>query len=216
MRRRWWTGGLVALLLASAPALATMPRVALVGLFPGKAVLEIGGERHVLAEGERSPEGVTLVHAREGSAVLSYRGQQREVALSRAVGGRYAEPERRTVRIARDGRGMYSTSGSINGRGVRFLVDTGATLVAINADHARRFGVDHEREGTRVVAETASGQSPAWRVRLDRVRVGEIELRGVPALVLDGSSPRTPLLGMSFLGRLSLREEGGLLLLEQR
>lgn len=215
-RSQWITRVILLISLATAPVLAAMPRVALVGLFPGKAVLEIGGERHVLAEGERSPEGVTLVRAGDASAVLSYRGEQREVALSRAVGGRYAEPERRTVRIARDGRGMYSTSGSINGRGARFLVDTGATLVAINRDDARRFGLDHEREGTRVLAETASGQTAAWRVRLDRVRVGEIELRNVAALVLDGTSPRTPLLGMSFLGRLSLREEGGMLLLEQR
>lgn len=213
---RGWRKLLLVLTLACGPALAEMPRVALVGLFPGKAVLEIEGERHVLAEGERSPEGVTLVRAHEASAVLSYRGQRREVALSRAVGGRYAEPERRTVRIARDGRGMYSANGSINGLGASFLVDTGATLVAINRGDARRFGVDFEREGTRVMAETASGQAAAWRVRLDRVRVGEIELRDVPALVVDGRSPRTPLLGMSFLGRLSLREEGGLLLLEQR
>lgn len=211
-----WRSLLLVFALAFGPALAEMPRVALVGLFPGKAVLEIEGERHVLAEGERSPEGVTLERVGDGGATLSYRGQQREVTLSRAVGGRYAEPERRSVRIGRDDRGMYTTSGSINGRGVRFLVDTGATLVAINRDDARRFGIDYEREGTRVVAETASGQTAAWRLRVDRVRVGEIELRDVPALVLDGTSPRTPLLGMSFLGRLSMREERGLLLLEKR
>ncbi|UEX78959.1 retropepsin-like aspartic protease family protein [Spiribacter halobius] len=207
---------MLALAFAVAATAADLPRVALVGLFPGKAVLEIEGERYVLAEGERSPEGITLIQAGEGSAVISHEGRRHEVALSRAVGGRYAEPERRTVRIARDGRGMYSASGSINGRGASFLVDTGATLVAVNRNDARRFGIDFEREGTRVMAETASGQTAAWRVRLDRVRVGEIELRDVPALVVDGGSPRTPLLGMSFLGRLSLREEGGLLLLEQR
>jgi aspartyl protease family protein len=120
------------------------------------------------------------------------------------------------VQIRRDRSGMYSTVGSINGLPVNFLVDTGATQVAMNAAHARRLGIDHRVEGEPAMVTTASRVERAWAVRLDSVKVGEIELRNVAAMVLEGAQPETILLGMSFLGQLQITNEGQLMTLRRK
>ncbi|WP_226801551.1 TIGR02281 family clan AA aspartic protease [Alkalilimnicola sp. S0819] len=202
------------LLCLCAGLVQAAPRLELVGLFPGRAVLTVDGRRHVLAEGERSPEGVRLVRVEGQAAWVSFAGQQRRLPMSRSVGGSYAAPSRNTVSIARDRHGMFTTTGSINGTPVSWLVDTGATVVAFNAEHARRLGIDFRRDGLPVQVNTASGTARAWRVTLESVAVGGIVVRKVAAVVMDGSSPRVPLLGMSYLGRLKMSHEGRLLVLE--
>ena len=104
----------------------------------------------------------------------------------------------------------------INGLPVGFLVDTGASSVAMNAGEARRLGIDFRVDGDSTYVSTASGVARAYRVRLDRVKVGAIELRNVEALVVDGSSPTEVLLGMSFLQRLELMNQGDHLTLRRK
>ena len=99
---------------------------------------------------------------------------------------------------------------------MNFLVDTGASMIAMNGDQARRLGIDFRVEGEPARVMTASRAEPAWRVHLDRVRVGSIELNHVEAVVLEGPNPRELLLGMSFLGRLRLVNEGDHLVLRKR
>jgi aspartyl protease family protein len=117
------------------------------------------------------------------------------------------------VRIGPDAWGRYTTTGRINGVAVGFRVDTESALVRLNAAQAARLGIDFRRTGTRMLVRTASGRAIAYRLRLARVQVGAIQLKGVPAMVIDGAEPATVLLGMSFLGRLRLRHEGRLLIL---
>lgn len=116
-------------------------------------------------------------------------------------------------RIEPDAHGKYTTIGHINGVAVRFLVDTEAALVTLNAAQARRLGLDFRRAGTRVLVSTAAGHTTAYRLRLGRIRAAGIQLSGVPAMVIEGAEPTTALLGMSFLGRLRLRHEGRSLIL---
>ncbi len=111
---------------------------------------------------------------------------------------------------------MYTTVGSINGMPVNFLIDTGASAVAMSAAEAKRLGVNYKLEGERIQVRTASGISAAYRVQLDTVKVGDILQRNVNAFVIEGNAPQMVLLGMSYLGRLKIRNEGSVMHLEQK
>lgn len=206
---------LITLLLVAAYATAS-PRVQVVGLFPGAAVLNVDGQRKLVRVGQTGPGGVQVVSADSAGAVLRVEGVERHYPLSRELSGGYAEPERKQLSIAKGQGGHYWVAGSINGHPVQFLVDTGATSVAINENQARRLGIDYRVNGKQIVVGTASGTAKAWRVHLNSVKVGAINVMGVEAVVVEGSSPTEALLGMSFLGRVSWREDQGLLRLESK
>jgi len=104
--------------------------------------------------------------------------------------------------------------GSINGYPVKFIVDTGATLVSMSGREAKRLGIDYRVTGRRGQSSTASGITEIFTVTLDRVKVGDIELRNVGGAVHDGDFPPATLLGMSFLSRLNMRQDGQALELE--
>ncbi|MEN8106537.1 MAG: TIGR02281 family clan AA aspartic protease [Pseudomonadota bacterium] len=192
------------------------PDVRVVGLFKGRAVVTIDGKQRILRVGQTSPEGVKLVSADSDSAVLAVDGREIRATLDGRVSARKKSPVKTEVQIRRNNTGMYTTVGSINGLPVSFLVDTGATQIAMNAAHARRLGVDHRVVGEPTAVTTASRVERAWLVNLDTVKVGEIELRNVAAVVLEGRQPDTILLGMSYLGRLEIRNEGQLLTLRKK
>jgi aspartyl protease family protein len=202
------------MLIASASAVAVDVRV--VGLFQDRAVISIDGRQRILRVGQTSPEGIRLVSADSESALLEVEGQQIRASLDSRVSASKKERTVSEVRIQRDRSGMYFTVGSINGLPVNFLVDTGATQIAMNGAHARRLGIDYRVVGEPAVVTTASGVERAWAVRLDAVRVGEIGLRSIPAMVLEGAQPETILLGMSFLGKLQISNEGQLMTLRQK
>lgn len=207
------------LLLASwARAATAVDSIHVEGLFTDMAVLQIDGNRRVLKKGRTSPEGVTLISADSREAVLEWDGHQTRHGLGSHISGSYAQSERQTdqVLLWPDDNGMYRTIGSINGFTVRFLVDTGATLVAMNAQQAKRLGLDFRVDGEQGISSTASGFVRSYRVILDRVKVGDIELRDVEAGVIDGEHPGDILLGMSFLGRLEMQRSDRKLVLSTR
>lgn len=119
---------------------------------------------------------------------------------------------RAMVTLQRDRSGHYLAEGKINGQPVMFLVDTGATDVAISEKTARALGLDF---GPRTVVMTAAGASPAWKTRLGRVTVGGLDLDNVRATITPGLGSEV-LLGMSFLRYFSLRQEGDHLVIESR
>jgi aspartyl protease family protein len=106
--------------------------------------------------------------------------------------------------------------GSINGTALRFVIDTGASTVAINRQDARRIGLLYRVDGTPMMVETASGPARAYRLNLRSVKARAIELTGIEAVVIDGDYPTTALLGQSFLNRLDMAREGVLLELRER
>jgi len=109
---------------------------------------------------------------------------------------------------------MYQSFGKINNRSAEFLIDTGASVVAINRQDAQRFGLDTDG-GKKVLAQTASGQSEGRLVTLNSISIGTIQLYNIPAVMLEGNSPKRPLLGMSFLQHLNVTQQQRRLLLEQ-
>jgi len=106
--------------------------------------------------------------------------------------------------------------GSINGLTVNFLVDPGASAIAMSAAQARRLAVDYLVEGNSTFVTTASDVIRAYKVSLDVVRVGAIERRNIDALVMEGAQLQEVLLGMSFMGDLEISNEGNRLILRRR
>jgi len=207
---------LLAFCVLAAAAVQAAPDVRVVGLFKNRAVVIIEGKQRVLRVGQTSPEGVKLVAADSESALLEYQGEEFKGMLDGRVSTRTRPPATEEVQIWRNSQGMYATTGSINGFPVSLLVDTGATQVAMNAAQARRLGIDYRVIGEPAAITTASRLEPAWAVTLDSVKVGDIELSNVQGVVLEGAQPQTVLLGMSYLGRLDIRNDGRLLTLQRK
>jgi aspartyl protease family protein len=187
------------------------------GLFSNKAVLSIDGKRHILAVGETSPEGVKVISASSRGAVLEVDGKQKQYSIgSTSFGTTYTVRKKRKETIYKNSGGMYMTYGNINGRSVRFLVDTGASAVSMNTDQAKQLGIDYEKVGTVTGVSTASGYVKAFRLKLRSVSVGDIKQSNVEAFVIDGNHPGPILLGMTFLGRLSVEHSGNAMTLLQK
>jgi len=202
---------LLTLILLAGDLLAA-DRIVILGLFRDQAVLEIDGKRHTLSAGMSTQDGVKLISANSREAILEINGNRQSYTLGTRIGSRFspAEPGT-TVSIAPDNQGMYWVNGSINNHQVKFIVDTGATLITMNRHVAKRIGIDYTEEGKKSVSSTASGLEPVYVVELDTVTVGDIQLQNVPAAVHDSDFPMTILLGNSFLNNISIRRDGRLL-----
>jgi aspartyl protease family protein len=202
------------LLAAAAPAGAT--EVDVIGLFPGKAVVVIDrGAPRTLAVGQRTAEGVVLLSADSRSATFEIDGKRQVLEMGQHVQVGQENVGRATATLAPDGMGHFSAQGQINGSSVRLLVDTGATLVSLPASEARRLGIDL-RTAKRAMSQTANGTVAVYRVTLDTVTVGGITLYNVDAVVHESNALGVVLLGMSFLSRTQMHEDGGNLVLEKR
>ena len=189
--------------------------IMILGLYKNRAIVNIDGKQRTLKIGKQSPEGVTLISADSDVAVLEVDGKQQEFKLGRHVSTRFKQKNQAEAKIM-PVNGMYSTTGFINGQAVNFLVDTGATWIAMNVHQARSLGINFRYIGKRSQVSTANGVVPVFRVTLDKVRVGEIELLNVEAGVLEGNSPSEVLLGNSFLNRVEMQRKGQVMLLKQR
>lgn len=200
---------LLSCLIVLTPIASADTRVNVVGLFNGKAVLVInGGAPRTLAAGQVSPEGVKLLAADSTQAVLEVEGKRRELGMGQgaAVAGRVAVAAPGMTLFANK-EGHFFGEGSINGKSVKFLLDTGATSVSMSSSEARRLGIDYVagREG---VSSTAGGLVKAWGVTLNSVKLGGIILNQVEGVVIDGDSPPMVLLGMSALNRIEMKRDG--------
>lgn len=201
-------------LAAAAPAAALAP-VEVLALFKDRAVVRASGSDHLLREGETSPDGITLLEADAGGARVRYRGEVYDLTLSRHVSGSFREAERQRVSISPDALGQYRVRGAINDTFVNFLVDTGASIVAMSQRHASSLALnlDGAEEG---VVQTAQGTVRSRFVTLDAVTVGGITAHNVQAAVIEGSYPVEILLGMSFLRKVGMQEQDGVLTLVQK
>ncbi len=205
---------LLGLLALCAPAWAV--DVSVVALFPGRAMLVVDkGKPRTLRAGE-TYAGVTLVSSTSEEAVVSVGGKQQRLHIGEGVYSALSvQNEHATVVLTPDRNGHFISSGSINGAAVRFLVDTGATMVAMNVDEARRAGVNY-LAGERGLSQTANGVTPIYKVKLDQVTLGDITLRDIDGVVQENSALPVVLLGMSFLGKLDMRRNGDSLTLTKR
>ncbi len=190
--------------------------IEVMALFKNKAMVMINNEQHLLKVGEPEKAGVKLIKATSKYAVLEVHGKQSKFGLGNRVQASYATQDKKKLLVYPDSNGMFKTTGSINGYTVDFLVDTGASSIALNSNTAKRLGLQYKLNGDHTYVTTASGTEMAYSVNLDEVKVGEIMLRNVAAVVIDGNEPSTPLLGMSYLGRLNIVNEGRVMKLEQK
>lgn len=204
----------VALLMHAAYCAQAAPHIEVQALMPDRAMLEIDGTARLLRVGERSPEGVLLRAVDVHGADLEVQGTRLRLALGGRAGAAFAAPAAAQVWITRAASGMFETSGSINGRPVRFTVDTGASTIAMNAAQANALGLRYRDEARAGAVQTAGGIAKAYPVSLREVQVGTLRLTGVDCVVLDGQHPPQVLLGMSFLNRTHMRSEAGALVLE--
>ena len=116
------------------------------------------------------------------------------------------------VKLVSNGQGHFVAAGQINGQPVNFMLDTGATDVSIQAGLAERLNLE---KGVPVTLSTANGRSQGYRTRLDQLKLGDIVLHDVRALVAPGLDGEQVLLGMSALKKLEFTQRGGTLLLRQ-
>lgn len=181
------------------------------------ALLLIDGEARTVALGQ-SVRGVKLLALEDGRATVEFGGRRQVLVLGASPGrigdGTAAAGAGRKIVLASGPGGHFVTQGSINGQATQFLVDTGATTVAIAQIEAERMGLKF-REGRRVMTQTANGTVPAHLLQLASVRVGEVEVRNVDAIILPGNMSHV-LLGNSFLTRFQMRRENDVMTLELR
>lgn len=199
----------------SVPGIAAATDVTVVGLFPNKALVQIdGAPPRTLSVGQKTAEGVTLVSVERDAATFDIQGKRARLAMGQAHVAQISSSGASAV-ITADTRGHFFTDGQVNGLPMRFIVDTGATVIAIPVSEARRLALDY-RKGQLVTMNTANGATPAYRIKLDSVRVGEVTLNSVDAVVMEGTSMPAALLGMSFLNRMEMRREANTMTLTKR
>jgi aspartyl protease family protein len=206
----------VAAAVLAVPLWAMAQSVALTGQMGGKALLLIDGQPQILAVGEQA-RGVKLLSLGDGQARVERGGVATTLRLGGApasIGAGAASSGAREIVLSAGSGGHFMAGGAINGRATRFMVDTGATLVALSRDEAERLGVDW-RGGRPGMTQTAGGAMPVHMLTLNTVRVGEIELANVTAVVVESPMPYV-LLGNSFLGRFQMRRENDIMRLELR
>lgn len=212
------------LVMLVAPALCAADehkvKIKLLAIFENKVIAVINGERAVLVKDKPGPAGVTLRFSDTWaeSASLEINGKTEEIPLGYVMSGGgtgAGSKEKQRITLYSGANGFFHADGYINNASVRFLVDTGANTVAMNAQTARRVGIDY-RQGEPAVAVTASGYTKTFIVDLEEVEVGGLKLRHVTASVIEGSQPEVPLLGMSFLGNFDMKREGDQMELIQR
>lgn len=202
----------VAILLLMAHPAHAVDKVNILALFRDKVIIDADGTRHTLTAGQQTESGIRLISATSKEAVLEINGVQQSYTLGTHIGSNYAAAGPGiTVTIAPDSQGMYIVNGTINQHQVRFVVDTGATLIMLNWNEALRLGVNYRTTGQETLVSTASGNSKAWLVNLSAVRVGDIRVDNVAAVVSDSDFPELILLGNSFLNKVAIKREGPLL-----
>lgn len=201
---------IISALLAALPhPAAADTQVNVVGLFAGKAVIIVNGGKPVtLSAGQSSPEGVRLLSADSGQAVLQVEGKRKVLGMGQAAtvaGGAEALPA--SAVLYADSAGHHSGEGQFNGRMLKYVVDTGATLVSMNSGDAKYAGIDYKK-GKPVTLQTANGNAVGYLVIINSVKLGGVTLNQVEGVVNEGGSPPIVLLGMSALNRLEMKREG--------
>ena len=212
----------VAALLGLCAPPAGSQTVGLSGVLGNKALVIVDGNPpKVLAPGETF-KGVKVISAQGDQAVVAIAGKQHTLRIGDAPasvggglgGGVGSAANGSRIVLTSTGGGHFVTLGQINGRSAEMVVDTGATSVSMSALQAERLGVEF-KTGQPVQMSTANGVIPGWRLKLAAVKVGDVTVREVDAVVSAGSMPYV-LLGNSFLTRFQMTRTNDQLVLEKR
>lgn len=217
--------GLALALMAGLLATGASARnVALTGMMGRKPLLIVdGGAPKAVGVGE-TYQGIKVISAGSDRATLESEGKRFTVHLGESpvhVGGMMLAVDNteeagdgRRIVLSHTGGGHFMTNGTINGKTVRFIVDTGATTIALGQAEADRLGLAY-KQGQRVRMQTANGVSTGWRVKLDTVRIKGVQIHNVDATVAP-TNMGVALLGNSFLNRFTMTRNGDQMILERR
>jgi len=197
------------------PALAQT--VGLSGMLGGKALILVdGGTPKTVAVGD-TYKGVKIISTQGDQAVVEIAGKQHMLRVGDApanVGGAGAGPGGNRIVLTAGSGGHFYTLGQINGKSVQMVVDTGATVVSVTVQEAQRMGLAY-KSGEMVQMSTANGVIPGWHIKLSAVKVGDVTVHGVDAIVSSGSMPYV-LLGNSFLTHFQMTRANDQMVLEKR
>lgn len=197
--------------------LAWAQSVALTGMLGRKALVIVdGGTPKSLAVGE-THRGVRIVSTEGDLAVVEIAGQRHSLRVGESptsVGSSASGAGGAKVVLTAGGGGHFLTLGQINGHATQFVVDTGATFVSMSIQDAELAKVNYQG-GQRITMSTANGLVPGWRIKLNSVRVGDVMVYDVDAIVSAGAMPYV-LLGNSFLTRFQMTRTNDQMVLEKR
>jgi aspartyl protease family protein len=205
--------GMAMVLAAGTASAQTM---AMTGSMGGRALLVINGKTVTAAAGA-TVQGVRIVSVQSDQTVVEVNGDRQTLRLGAAqvdLGGASGSGGGTQIVLTAGSGGHFQTLGTINGRTVTFLVDTGATGVSMSAADATRIGLNYT-QGQPINLQTANGTIRGWRVNLNSVRVGDVEVFNVDGVVAERDMPMV-LLGNSFLSRFQMRRENDRMTLERR
>lgn len=191
--------------------------VALTGVLGTKALLVIDNSPPRALAANESAQGVQVVSVGKDEVVVSIKGKTQTVRLGAApvsVGGGAAPANGTKVVLTADNLGHFNGSGLINGKPMRYMVDTGASTVALGRADAERMGIPY-LQGQQINMSTANGVTQGWLVKLDSVRLGDITVYGVAAVITPQPMPHV-LLGNSLLNGFQMTRQGGQMVLEKR
>lgn len=191
--------------------------VALAGMLGSKALLVVDGSAPKSVAAGESHLGVKVISTQGEHAIIEQSGKRATLRVGEAPvhlgSGTSSARGNRIVLTAGSG-GHFVTAGQINGKAVQFMVDTGATAIAMSSLDAERSGVNY-RGGQAVTLSTANGTAQGYRVKLSSVRIGDVEVFDVDAVVTPQAMPYM-LLGNSFLTRFQMTRENDQMTLVKR
>lgn len=196
------------------PVGALAQSVALAGVLGSKALLVVDANAPRAVGAGDEYKGVKVIAVSKDDATIEVKGARRVVRLGEAPVSVGARTGGRRVTLMADSRGHFMNSGTINGQVMQYMVDTGASTVAIGRPDADRMGLKYQ-SGQPVRVSTANGVAQGWRMKLDSVRVGDIEVFGVEAIITSQPMPYV-LLGNSFLSEFQMTRINDQMVLEKR
>jgi aspartyl protease family protein len=195
---------------------ASAQSVALSGVLGSKALLVVnGGAPKALAAGDVH-QGVKIISVNGEQATIDIKGQRSTMRVGDSpvsIGTQRDTSSSNKIVLPLASGGHFLAQGLINGKPIQFMVDTGATTVALGLDDAKRMGIDYQK-GRPVRMGTANGVAQGWLVKLNSVKIGDVEVYEVEAIV--GPNMPYALLGNSFLSRFSMNRTSDQMVLERR
>lgn len=211
---------LVLFMVLCASSQAEAKSVAAIALFNERAMFSIDGKKAKIIREGVTYMGVTLISSTTSQAVIEVEGKRQTLKLNGtavlgATLGTSPSSTASSIVLYENDIGFFESDGQVNGRQIRFLVDTGANLVVFNSKDAKRLGLDY-LTGKRGYATTASGRAAMYTISVGYISLGGIVLEDIRAGVIEGSFPEIPLLGMTFLSKLSMNRSGQTMVLRKR
>lgn len=205
------------LALASVGLQAQAQAVNLTGMMGLQALLVVDGSTPKLVGPGQSFRGVRVISIQGQTALLDIAGQRQTLTVGEApisVGQPVAAGSGARIVLSADSDGHFVIQGLLNAKPVQFMVDTGATSIGVSVSDADRIGLKY-LHGQPVQVATANGVIPGWKIRLASVRMRDVEVREVDAVVTPVAMPFV-LLGNSFLARFQMTRNNEQMVLEKR